>query len=93
MLVSEQHIDSIMHGATIKIKVVYKISKIVTHFTYWEFANFAYLELTNIQGLRCIVFHFHQETVNIFNIADCLSVTSNPSAVRRHGLNLFLQTV
>jgi hypothetical protein len=51
---------------------MYKISKIGRHFTYWEFANFAYVELANTQGLRCIVFHFHQETINIFYLCGLL---------------------
>jgi len=48
------------------------MSKIDRNFTYWEFANFAYVELANIQGLRCIVFHFHLETIKTFYLCGLL---------------------
>jgi hypothetical protein len=49
-----------------------KISKIRRNFTCWEFANFAYVELANMPGLRRIVFRFHQKTINIFYLCGLL---------------------
>jgi len=34
---------------------------------FGEFANFAYVELADVQGLRCIMFHF-QRCLCIFNV-------------------------
>jgi len=51
---------------------MYKKIKIGRHLTYWEFANFAYVELANIQSLPCIVFHFRLETVMGFNLCGLL---------------------
>ena len=45
---------------------MYEVSKIGRHFTSCEFFEFREVELSNIRGLRCIVFHFRQEAINIF---------------------------